>query len=217
VSVSFSGGGLWKTTNGGRTWLPIFDATHQAAIGALALAPSNPEIIYVGTGEYVEGNGVYKSTDAGATWTNVGLRDTRSISSLIVDPQDANIVMVGVVGPSVHSDERGVFKTTDGGKTWKKVLFKDGKTAIFDMSADPDNSRIVYAAGAGLRFSPTELRPDGKGGPIFKSTDEGSTWQQVSGVGLPAEYRGRIGIAVAPSVQHVNFVAGFASSVDKKN
>src|SRR5882762_10394303 len=167
------GGGLWKTTNGGRVWQPIFDSTHQAAIGALALAPSNPEIVYVGTGEYVEGNGVYKSTDAGATWTNVGLRDTKSISSLIVDPRDPNIVLVGVVGPSVHSDERGVFKTTDGGKTWKKVLFKDGKTAIFDMSADPDNSRIVYAAGAGLRFSPTEPRPDGKGGPIFKSTDEG--------------------------------------------
>lgn len=192
------GGGVWKTTNGGRVWQPIFDATHEAAIGALALAPSNPEIVYVGTGEQVQGNGVYKSTDGGATWTNVGLRETNSISSLIVDPHDPNIVLVGAVGSFVPGDARGVFKTTDGGKNWKKVFFKDGKTAVFDMCADPDDSRIVYLATGTLRFNPTEARPDGKSQEIFRSADEGSTWQKVGGTGLPATYRGRIGIAVAP-------------------
>jgi photosystem II stability/assembly factor-like uncharacterized protein len=191
------GGGLWKTTNGGRVWQPIFDDTHQAAIGALALAPSNPDIIYVGTGEQLQGNGVYKSTDGGGTWTNVGLRETNSISSLIVDPRDPNIVVAGAIGPFVPGDERGVFKTTDGGKTWKKVFFKDGKTGIFDMCAAPDDSRLVYAATGALRFSPTEPRAN-PGAEIFRSADEGSTWQRVGGTSLPDQYRGRIGIAVAP-------------------
>ena len=192
------GGGLWKTTSGGRVWRPIFDGTHQAAIGALALAPSNPNIIYVGTGEQVQGNGVYKSTDGGSTWTNIGLTETNSISSLLVDARDPNIVLVGAVGPFVPGDERGVFKTTDGGKNWKKVFFKDGKTSIFDMCADPDDNRTVYAATGTLRFNPNDPRPTGPGSEIFKSSDEGSTWQQVGGAGLPEQFRGRIGIAVAP-------------------
>jgi len=192
------GGGVWKTTNGGRTWFPIFDATHQAAIGALALAPSNPNIIYVGTGEQLQGNGVYKSTDAGATWTNVGLTETNSISSLIIDPKDPNIVLVGAVGPFGQGDDRGVFKTTDGGKSWKKVFFKDGRTAVFDMSADPDDPRNVFAATSALRLSPTDPRPDGSGQLIYRSNDEGTTWQAVGGAGLPADYRGRVGVVVAP-------------------
>ncbi|MEP6818303.1 MAG: hypothetical protein ABJA18_02145 [bacterium] len=192
------GGGLWKTTSGGRVWQPIFDDTHQAAIGALALAPSNPNIIYVGTGEQVQGNGVYKSTDGGSSWTNIGLRETNSISSLIVDPHDPNIVLVCAIGPFVPSNERGVFKTTDGGQTWKKAFFKDGKTAIFDMCADPDDSRIVYAATSAIRFNQNEPRPQGPGSEIIKSADEGSTWQPVRGAGLPEQYRGRVGIAVAP-------------------
>src|SRR5882672_7013956 len=192
------GGGLWKTTTGGRVWQPIFDDTHQAAIGALALAPSNPNIIYVGTGEQLEGNGVYKSTDGGSTWANVGLRETNSISSLIVDPHDPNVVLAGAVGPFAPGDDRGVFKTTDGGKNWKKVFFKDGKTAVFDMCADPDDNKIVYAATSTLRFFSTDPRPDGKGSEIFRSADEGSTWQRVAGAGLPDQYRGRVGIAVAP-------------------
>lgn len=192
------GGGLWKTTSGGRTWQPIFDATHQAAIGALALAPSNPNIIYVGTGEQLQGNGVYKSTDAGSSWTNVGLRGTNSISSIIVDSRDPNIVLVGAVGPFGSGDDRGVFKTTDGGKSWKKVFFKDQKTVIFDMSADPGDNHIVYAATGTLRLNRNEPPPKGPGSEILKSTDEGSTWQQVGGAGLPEQARGRIGIAVAP-------------------
>jgi photosystem II stability/assembly factor-like uncharacterized protein len=191
------GGGLWKTTSGGRVWQPIFDGTHEAAIGALALAPSNPNIIYVGTGEQLEGNGVYKSTDAGSTWTNVGLRETNSVTSIIVDPRDPNIVLVGTVGQFVPGDDRGVYKTTDGGKTWKKVFFKDGKTVVSDMCADPDDSRIVYAATGTLRIKPSDPRPN-PGSEIFRSGDEGSTWQRVGGAGLPEQYRGRIGIAVAP-------------------
>lgn len=191
------GGGLWKTTSGGRVWQSIFDDTREAAIGALALAPSNPNIIYVGTGEQLEGNGVYKSTDAGRTWTNVGLRETNSVTSIIVDPRDPNIVLVGTVGQFVPGDDRGVYKTTDGGKTWKKVFFKDGKTAVFDMCADPDDSRIVYAATGTLRFKPGEPRPN-PGAEIFRSADEGATWQRVGSAGLPEQYRGRIGIAVAP-------------------
>ncbi|HSS19031.1 MAG TPA: hypothetical protein VLL54_03060 [Pyrinomonadaceae bacterium] len=192
------GGGVWKTTNGGRTWLPIFDAMHQAAIGALALAPSNPNIIYVGTGEQVQGNGVYKSTDAGATWSQVGLSETNSITSLIVDPHDPNIVVVGAVGPFGPGDDRGIFKTTDGGQNWKKVFFKNGKTGISDMCADPDDFRTIYAATGTLRFNPREPRPDGSGSAILRSNDGGSSWQPVKGAGLPAEYRGRVGIAVAP-------------------
>jgi len=192
------GGGLWKTTNGGRTWQPIFDSTHQAAIGALALAPSNPNIIYVGTGENLEGNGVYKSIDAGLTWSNVGLRETISITSLIVDPRDPNIVIVGARGPFVPGDDRGIYKTTDGGKNWKKVFFKDGKTAVFDMCADPDDIRTIYAATGPVRFSRTEPPPNSSGPLIYRSHDAGSSWQPVGGVGLPLERQGRVGVAVAP-------------------
>ena len=192
------GGGLWKTTNGGRTWQPIFDSAHQAAIGALALAPSDPNIIYVGTGENLEGNGVYKSTDAGLTWSNIGLRETISITSLIVDPRDPNIVIVGARGPFVPGDDRGIYKTTDGGKNWKKVFFKDGKTAVFDMCADPDDFRTIYAATGPVRFSRTEPPPNSSGPLIYRSHDAGSSWQPVAGVGLPLERQGRVGVAVAP-------------------
>lgn len=192
------GGGLWKTIDGGRVWRPIFDDTHQAAIGALGLAPSKPEIIYVGTGEQVPGNGVYKSTDGGETWANTGLRDTSAISSLIIDPHDPNIVLVGAVGPPIPSDERGIFKTIDGGKTWQKVWFLDNKTAISDMCADPDNSQIIYAATGTVRLNRRDPPPQGKGSEILKSVDGGQTWQPVGGAALPDQYRGRIGIVVAP-------------------
>src|SRR5258705_1968403 len=193
------GGGLWKTTNGGRTWQPIFDSTHQAAIGALALAPSDPNIIYVGTGENLEGNGVYKSIDAGLTWSNLGLRETISITSLIVDPHDANIVIVGARGPFVPGDDRGIYKTTDGGKHWDKVFFKDGRTGVFDMCADPDDIRTIYAAAGPVRFSRTEPPPNSSGPLIYRSHDAGSSWQPVGGIGLPSERQGRVGAAVAPA------------------
>ena len=119
------GGGVWKTINGGRTWAPIFDDAHVASIGALALAPSNPDIIYVGTGEETVGNGVYKSADGGKTWSHIGLNDTRYISGIIVDPKDPNVVLVSARDYFSAGSGRGIFKSTDGGKNWKRDFFKD--------------------------------------------------------------------------------------------
>jgi photosystem II stability/assembly factor-like uncharacterized protein len=191
------GGGVWKTTDGGQVWKPIFDDARVASIGALALAPSNPDIVYVGTGEQTEGNGVYKSVDGGATWANIGLRGTHFISSIIVDPRDPNIVLVGAYVDSAPSEMVGVFKTTDGGRTWNKTLFKDDKTVVMDMCAAPGDSRIIYAATSSFRFAPSDAAPV-PDSQIFKSTDEGTTWQPLSGAGLPENRRGRIGIIVAP-------------------
>ena len=140
------GGGLWKTVDGGRMWKPIFDDAHVPSISALAVAASDADVIYVGTGEYLEGNGVYKSTDAGATWMNAGLNDVHHISSIIIDPRDPNIVLVGSYDIFGVGPQRGLFKTTDGGKTWNRVFFKDDKTAVVDMCAAPDDARMVYAA-----------------------------------------------------------------------
>src|SRR5258708_27170554 len=180
------GGGVWKTTNGGRVWKPIFDDAHVASIGAIALAPSNPDIVYVGTGEETSGNGVYKSADAGKTWTNVGLTDARYITAILVDPRDPNIVLVSArdyfrVGPA-----RGIFKTIDGGKTWNKVFFKDDRTSVVEMVAAPDDPSILFAATYNLVIDPTRMRVLGGDSQILKSTDAGATWQQLSGAGLPA-------------------------------
>ena len=192
------GGGVWKTTNGGRVWKPIFDDAHVASIGAIALAPSNTDIVYVGTGEETAGNGVYKSTDAGQTWTNVGLTDARYITAILVDPRDPNIVLVSARDYFSAGPARGVFKTTDGGKTWNKVFFKDDKTSVVEMVAAPDDSSIVYAATYALQIDPANRRALGSDSQIYKSTDAGATWQQLSGAGLPATGRGTIGLAVAP-------------------
>jgi photosystem II stability/assembly factor-like uncharacterized protein len=192
------GGGVWKTTNGGRVWKPIFDDAHVASIGAIALAPSNPDIVYVGTGEETAGNGVYKSTDAGKTWTNVGLTDAHYITAILVDPRDPNIVLVSARDYFSAGPARGIFKTTDGGKTWNKVFFKDDQTSVVEMVAAPDDSRLVYAATYALQIDPNNRRALGGDSQIYKSTDAGTTWQQLSGAGLPRTGRGTIGLAVAP-------------------
>jgi photosystem II stability/assembly factor-like uncharacterized protein/phage anti-repressor protein len=209
------GGGVWKTTDGGQVWKPIFDEARVASIGALAVAPSNPQIIYVGTGEQTEGNGVYKSTDAGATWTNIGLGETRYISSIIVDPRDPNIVLVGVSGKPVPGQMRGIFKTTDGGKSWNKVFFKDDRTGVVDMCAAPGDSRIVYAATWTRQFDVNEPRP-ALDAQIFKSTDAGATWRALGESGLPSKLRGRIGVVVAPGDKRVYAIMnqGFFRSDD---
>ena len=194
------GGGLWKTTDGGSVWKPIFDDAHVASIGALAIAPSNPNIIYVGTGEQLNGKGVFKSTDGGATWTNVGLEDTLHISSIIIDSKNADHVIVATLGPFVPSQTRGIFKTTDGGRTWNKVFFKDDKTLVFDMCQTSDDTRILYAATYTFPAELNQRRPTGES-QIFKSTNAGATWQQVSETGLPSNPRGRIGVAVAPGTK----------------
>jgi photosystem II stability/assembly factor-like uncharacterized protein len=191
------GGGVWKTTDGGVVWKPIFDDARVASIGALALAPSNPEIVYVGTGEQTEGNGLYKSTDGGATWTNVGLRETHYITSIIVDPRDPNVVIVAAFGDPVPTHARGVFKTNDGGKTWTQTFFPGDATAVADMCAAPVDRRVLYAATWTRQSDPNDKRPVLES-QIFKSTDEGSTWHQLSGAGLPETARGRIGVVAAP-------------------
>src|SRR4051794_36351569 len=140
------GGGVWKTTSGGTVWEPIFDAARVSSVGALALAPSNPEVIYVGTGEETEGDGVYKSTDGGRTWINVGLRDTRYIFSIIVDPRSPDTVLVGSLGDPVSGMARGIYRTTDGGKTWRQVLSTGDRAGIAAMCAAPGDPRTVYAA-----------------------------------------------------------------------
>jgi photosystem II stability/assembly factor-like uncharacterized protein len=191
------GGGLWKTTDGGRTWKPIFDDAHTPSIGAVALARSNPNIVYVGTGEQLIGNGVYKSTDAGATWTSAGLTDTRHISSLIIDPRNQNIVLVGAYDSSPGS-QRGVFKTIDGGKNWRRVYFKDDNTGVMDMSAAPDDARVIFAATTSFRLVGGRMVPGES--HIVKTSDGGLTWKEVE-IGLPANPRGRIGVAVAPGTR----------------
>jgi photosystem II stability/assembly factor-like uncharacterized protein len=205
--MGLPGGGVWKTTDGGEVWKPIFDEEHVASVGFVAVAPSNPNIVYVGTGEQTAGNGVYKSTDAGATWTNIGLQDSKFITSVIVDPRNPEVVMVGVLGHPIlgvaaASPAKGVFKTTDGGKTWTKTLYKDDMAGVSDMVADPGNPRVLYA---GI-WRPRDFRTGGFSAAdlnkqdawIYKSIDEGSTWKQVPEAGLPTDARGRIGLAVAP-------------------
>ena len=202
------GGGVWKTENAGRTWRPIFDAEPIASIGAIAIAPSDPQIIYVGTGEadmrsdISFGDGIYKSTDGGATWSNIGLRDSQQIGSILVDSRDANIVLVAALGHAFGPNpERGVYRSTDGGTKWTKVLGKDDDTGAIDLCADPTNPQIIYASLWQTRRPPWSVYAptNGPGSGLYKSTDGGVTWNQITGNGFPSEGLGRIGIAIAPS------------------
>ncbi len=191
-------GGVWKTLDDGRTWKPIFDAVPVASIGALAVAPSNPNIIYVATGEQARGRGVFKSTDAGATWSNAGLAEEHFISSIVVDPKNPDIVIAGAFGSSVPTEPRGLFKTINGGKSWTKTLADtDGSSGVADIEAAPEDARILYAA---LNPPPGEPGQRDQAGDsrVYLSTDEGSSWKQAGTEGLPARGRGRIGLAVIP-------------------
>ncbi|HEY2905803.1 MAG TPA: hypothetical protein VGJ29_07860 [Vicinamibacterales bacterium] len=200
-------GGVWKTMNAGRTWMPIFDSQPVASIGAIAVAPSSPDIVYVGSGESSlrdsvgYGNGVYKSTDGGKSWTHLGLADTQHIGKVAVDPRNANTVFVAAIGHfyGPHA-ERGVYRSKDGGSTWQKVLYKNDSTGAIDVAIDPVNSQVVYASLWNTRRPPWYVYgpSNGPGGGIFKSTDGGTTWNQLTN-GLPAEGVGRIGLAISPS------------------
>ncbi len=199
-------GGVWKTDDFGRTWTPIFDEQPTGSIGSIAIAPSDPNVIYVGSGEGLArpdlsvGDGIYKSTDAGKTWTHLGLRDGQQIPYIIVDPKNANRLFVAVLGhPYGPNEERGIYRSTDGGATFQKVLSKDENTGGSDLEFDPNNSDIVYACLWEQRQGPWENGAwAGVNGGIFKSTDGGSTWRQLTR-GLPAEGIVQADVAVAPS------------------
>jgi photosystem II stability/assembly factor-like uncharacterized protein len=203
-------GGIWKTTNDGVTWTPIFDHQPVASVGAIAVAPSDPKTIYVGTGEsdirsdLASGDGVYRSTDAGETWQNVGLHDTRQISRIVVDPQNANIVYVGALGHAYSPNpERGVFKSTDAGTHWTKVLDQGPETGIADLAIATDHPNILFTATWHTHRPPwsTYAPIDAPGSAIFRSQDSGNSWTRVTG--LPADDWGRPAIAVSPDGRRV--------------
>ncbi|HZH39486.1 MAG TPA: hypothetical protein VFD85_00660 [Gemmatimonadales bacterium] len=189
-------GGVWKTTSAGTTWFPVFDAIKTvASIGAVQVAPSDPNVVYVGTGYVNDGDGVYKSTDAGSTWTHLGLDDTRRISSMLVDPKDPNLVLMGVLGaPRVPGPMRGVFRSTDGGKTWARTLAAGDSTGVSDLEWAFDHPEVILAAARGTVGG--GFQQAGPGTRLFKSTDEGVTWTEIKGGGLPP-LSGRLSVAVA--------------------
>ncbi|HKW75303.1 MAG TPA: hypothetical protein VJN64_07235 [Terriglobales bacterium] len=203
--VGAAGGGVFATQDGGLTWKPIFEKESTASIGAIALAPSNPNLIWVGTGEknirndVITGKGVFFSPDAGATWKFMGLRDAGQIANIVIDPRDPNIVYVGVLGHAWGPNaERGVFRTTDGGKNWQKVLFVDENTGVSSLVMDPGNPMVLFAGLWRVTRYPWNLDNGGASGGIFRSVDGGATWKKLTD-GLPTEPTGRIGLGAAPS------------------
>ena len=205
-----TGGGVWKSTDGAMTWSPVFDKQTVGSIGSLAVAPSDPNVVYVGTGEACirgnisHGDGIYKTVDGGKTWKNLGLRDSRAIGKVIVDPKNADIVYVAALGhPFGPNTERGIFRTTDGGKTWEKVLYKDENTGGIDVAFDPRNSHILYASLWEARRTPWGLSSGGPGSGLYRSDDSGATWKRLEEHGLPKGPYGRVGIAVAANSDRV--------------
>jgi photosystem II stability/assembly factor-like uncharacterized protein len=200
------GGGLWKTVDGGENWSPVTDGQiESSSVGAVAVSDSNPDIVFIGMGEscirgnVMAGDGVYKSTDAGRTWTQVGFRDAHNISRIRIHPANADIVLVAAFGHhGGPNPERGVFKSGDGGKTWKKTLFRDNKTGAVDLSIDPTNPSVVYAALWEAYRLEYQMSSGGPGSGLFKSADGGDTWKEITrNPGLPNGTIGRIGVSVS--------------------
>src|SRR5215510_10151836 len=214
-------GGVWKTTDFGRTWTPIFDDQPTGSIGAIAVAPSNPSVVYVGSGEGLArpdlsvGDGVYKSTDAGKTWTHLGLRDGQQVAQLAVDPKNPDRIFVAVAGhPYGPNEERGVYRSVDGGKTFEKVLYRNENIGASDVQMDPSDPQIVYAALWESREGPWENGVfNGNGGGIFKSVDGGKTWRQLT-TGLP-ENIVQANLAIAPSAPKTLFAAVKTKTIAK--
>ena len=203
--IGSAGGGVFKTVDGGLTWKAIFEHEATSSIGALALAPSNPNYVWVGTGEgnirndVVDGRGVYFSPDGGHSWKFMGLADTRQISTIVVDPTDPNTVYVGAMGHAwAPNPDRGVFKTTDGGKTWKKVLYVNDTTGVSDLALDAGNPKVIFAGMWEFRRYPWTMVDGGPSSGLYRSTDGGDTWQKLT-KGLPDSPVGRIAVAVAPT------------------
>lgn len=228
IYVATASGGLWKTVNEGTTWEPVFDRAPSTAIGDVTIAPSNPEIVWIGTGEAnifrssQAGCGVYKSVDGGKTWQHMGLTDTYTIPRIVINPENPDIVYVAASGHEwTDNPERGIYKTTDGGTTWAKVLFIDEKTGAVDLIMDPSNSNTLYAATwqrMRLKWNDPRNFPGYSKSGIYKTTDGGKTWKLIV-AGLPeARYRGRIGIDVCrknPNVLYA-FVDNYEASAQPK-
>jgi photosystem II stability/assembly factor-like uncharacterized protein len=206
--MAANNGGVWKSKDYGHVWRPIFDSQPTQSVGAIAVAPSDPNIIFVGSGEGLQrpdlsvGDGMYKSTDAGKTWTHLGLRDGQQINTILIDPRNPNRVFVAVLGhPYGPNPERGVFRSNDGGATWEKVLYRDENTGAIDLIFDPKNPDIIYADLWAARQGPWENGAwNGPESGVFKSTDGGNTWKKLTN-GLPsiADGLARVGLAIAPS------------------
>ena len=201
-------GGVWKTTDGGTYWENVSDGFFEtAAVGAIAVAPSEPNVVYAGTGEACirgnvsHGDGVYRSNDGGRTWTNVGLADTRHIGRVRVDPRDANLVYVAALGHAWGPNrERGVFRSKNGGASWEHVLFRSEGAGAVDLSMDRQNPRVLFAAIWQAQRTPWGMTSGGPESSIWKSSDGGDTWTDISrNTGLPRGVLGRIGVAVSPA------------------
>ncbi|HET7306508.1 MAG TPA: hypothetical protein VFK24_01660 [Gammaproteobacteria bacterium] len=203
--VGAGGGGVWKTTDGGNHWQAIFKGQPTSSVGTVALAPSNPNLVWVGTGEpnirndVLDGKGVFFSPDGGKTWEDMGLDDAGQIGGIVIDPNNPDIVMVAALGHIWgRNKERGVFRTTDGGKTWHKVLYVNDHTGAIDIDMEPGNPKVLFAAMWQVVRLPWELKSGGPGSGIYRSTDGGQTWHKLT-KGLPKSPLGRIEIAIAPS------------------
>ena len=203
-----TGGGLWKTTDGGTTWAPVTDGQiGSSSVGAVAVSPSNPDIVYLGMGEtqlrgnVMQGDGVYRSDDGGRTWVHRGLRETQAIGRIRVDPTDPNVVYVAALGsPFAPNDERGVFRSRDGGQTWSRVLFKSARAGAVDLVIDPANARVLYATLWEVYRRPWQLWSGGPGSGLYKSTDGGDTWVELTrNPGLPRSILGKLTVAVSPA------------------
>jgi photosystem II stability/assembly factor-like uncharacterized protein len=205
-----TGGGVWKSTDGAMTWSSVFDKEGTSAIGSIAVANSNPNILYVGTGEACirgnisHGDGVYRTLDGGKTWKNVGLHDSRAIGKVIINPGNPDIAFVAALGhPYGPNTERGIFRTMDGGKTWEKVLYKDENTGGIDVAFDPHNPNILFAALWQARRTSWSMSSGGPGSGLYRSNDGGSTWKRLEEHGLPKGPLGKIGIAVGANSDRV--------------
>jgi photosystem II stability/assembly factor-like uncharacterized protein len=204
--VGAASGGVWKSTDGGVHWKPVFDEQTAQSIGSIAIAPSDPNVVWVGTGEtFIRsnvslGDGIYKSTDAGKTWTRMGLEKTGRIGRIVIDPRNPDVVLAAALGHGYGPQpERGVYRTTDGGKTWERALFVDENTGISDLTMDANNPRVLFAGAWQIDIKTWGRTSGGPGSGVFVSRDGGATWKRITGHGLPDPPLGKIAVAVAPS------------------